>query len=91
MVGKKIIAMHKMFGKVKNVCGNCCHLIGNKGSYRKCELYGISRSEATDWALSWQACGAFNKLNLPYVDIYKSLPKDHKQDEPLEGQIEMEL
>lgn len=89
MAGKKLIAMHKMFGKVKKICGNCCHLKGDKGCYRKCELYGVSNSSATDWALSWQACGAFNLQNLPYTNIYKSLQHDKKSDEPIKGQLEM--
>ena len=89
---RKIMAMYDMFGRVKNVCGNCCHLKGDKGEYRKCEVYGISHSAATDWALGWQACGAFNLISVRERNLYKSLPRKIEfHDEPLEGQMEMHL
>lgn len=89
---RKRFAMYAMFGKVENVCGNCCHLKGEKGHHRKCEVYGISSSEATDWAISWQACGAFNLESITERNLYRVLPRQIVvSDKPLEGQMEMEL
>ena len=53
--------MYEIYGKADAKCRDCMHLYGDKGDYRKCLLYGKSASEATDWALSWQACGMFNQ------------------------------
>ena len=64
MQERKIHAMHKRFGTCGLLrCKGCCHLIGGKyhdRQYYKCELYGLSHSEATDWRLSYQACGMYN-------------------------------
>lgn len=86
---KKIIAMYEMFGKVDgHRCVECCHLKGGDETnvYFKCRLYGDSHSSATDWGKYWIACGAFNVLSLPYCNIYKSLPREAKHDEPIKGQ-----
>lgn len=89
---RKVLAMYDMFGRVKNVCGNCCHLKGDKGEYRKCEIYGVSRSAATDWAVSWQACGAFNLISATERNLYRSLPRKIEfHDEPLDGQVVIDL
>ena len=90
-MSRKIGAMHDMFGTVKDVCNNCCHLLGEKGGYRKCEIYGVSHSAATDWAISWQACGMFNVLNTKYANIYKSLPHNRPKEEEIEGQVRFDL
>jgi len=42
-------------------CGDCVHLVRRRGgtrSYLKCERYGITRSDASDWRKRWPACGA---------------------------------
>ena len=83
--------MHEMFGYSNNQCANCKHLITynwRDRNYFKCEVYGDSNSEATDWRKKYIACGLFNK-DTQEKDIYKRLwhkPKKPK-DEQIEGQI----
>ena len=62
---RKIDLMHQLFGKCDgHRCGECSNFVS--GRYhdtilRKCEVYGLTHSEATDWAKRWEACGMFNK------------------------------
>jgi hypothetical protein len=62
---RKIDAMHLYFGVTPGEhCKDCCHCISGQyrdKNYRKCEAYGMTHSEATDWAQSWLACGLYNK------------------------------
>lgn len=56
--------MHILFGTADGKCGDCKHFV--QGRYRdlnlkKCEIYGLTHSEASDWAKRWQACGCYNK------------------------------
>ena len=56
--------MIKHFGRnVHHRCGECSNFA--RGQYhgkwlQKCERYGLSHSEATDWAQKWPACGMFD-------------------------------
>ena len=63
MAVRKIELMHELFGTADGTCGDCsnlvCHIWDKR--YYKCKVYGISNSEATDWALRWQACGLKDK------------------------------
>jgi len=58
---RKIQLMHDLYGTTPGRrCGECCSFVS--GRYygrilRKCERYGLTHSEATDWAKSWEACG----------------------------------
>lgn len=98
MKARKIEAMHKRFGKDEaHKCRDCCHLIS--GDYRgrryhKCNLYGMSRSEATDWRLSYAACGAYNVPD-ENVDIWtpilEQVVRERNVELPIDGQIEMEV
>lgn len=67
--------MYSMFGKKSGEkCKTCKHLKGGINEYRKCRIYGQSASEATDWALSWDACGLWNrnyKGDIPLVNLVK--------------------
>ena len=62
---KKIDAMHQRFGKLDGKqCRDCSNFV--KGRYhnmmrQKCEVYGMTHSEASDWRQKWTACGQFNK------------------------------
>ena len=88
MVISKIDAMHKRFGKVEGKrCGDCCHLIERvyNNKYFKCEIYGLSRSTATDWAKKWVACGIWNKESEPNEG--RAMYVREKDDKPMEGQI----
>jgi len=56
--------MHTVFGRsYGNRCGDCCNFA--KGRYhdrilQKCVAYGLTHSEASDWAQRWDACGQYN-------------------------------
>lgn len=54
--------MYELFGKSEGLCKDCQHYIGYRYhdyNRRKCEVYGDTRSEASDWAGKWQACGLY--------------------------------
>lgn len=65
MALRKIDLMHHLYGQIEGKkCSECCHL--QSGRYHdtilhKCELYGLTHSEASDWRLKYTACGLFNK------------------------------
>lgn len=89
---KKIDLMHGMFGTSDGVCAECTHFV--KGWYhtrilRKCEIYGLTHSEATDWRQSYQACGLKNK-NTIHQNVYRCVKKQNEFPVVLEGQVEME-
>lgn len=101
MAKRKIDLMHKMFGKTEQVCKNCDHFLCDhflRGRYRdrvyrKCEVYGVTSSEASDWNAFYQACGLFNKP-YPYEGnpIIHCVTPDRKAEvdnEPLEGQLDL--
>jgi hypothetical protein len=98
-VPRKILAMYLHFGKLvtDKTCKNCCHLkkfCWRGKNYYKCQVYGISNSEATDWRLWYPACGAFNAVALKKRDLYKDLwhsSKENKDEEPLSGQIKFDV
>lgn len=97
---KNIEAMHILFGdsrgnKCKD-CSNLSHFMYHEKSYYKCKCYGISNSKATDFRLSYDACGMFNteyKGN-PVIDWKKYIDR-HSRKDPLknyecEGQLSIE-
>lgn len=87
----KIETMHNLYGHYDDKCKNCMHLIKEHGynkNYYKCEVYGISNSEATDWRLKYDACGLFNK-ETPHRNLYKVI-KPMKVQVVLDGQMEMQ-
>lgn len=64
----KIDKMYKLFGKSEHICKECKHFkkidtagIMARKSVQKCECYGITHSESSDWTQKWQACGLFNQ------------------------------
>lgn len=61
---KQIALMHKYFGRAYTErCGTCCNFVRDRYHDRilqKCERYGLTHSEASDWAQSWEACGVYN-------------------------------
>lgn len=85
---KKIDLMRSMFGRDEGTCKDCSHLVRKMHSraYYKCEVYGESASEATDWRLKYPACGLKNKFT-SYENVYK-LAKEEKSD-IAEGQISL--
>lgn len=99
MALRKIDLMHRQFGKCEgHTCGECNNL--REGRYhdkilRKCKVYGMTHSEASDWAKRWLACGLFNKPwdGKPIMQLVRPIRKDKEemQNTPLEGQISMEV
>ena len=60
----RLVKMHTAYGKgpAGATCKYCRHLIRIKPGanvFLKCELAGVSHSEATDWRAKWSACGKF--------------------------------
>ena len=98
MALRKIQAMHNEYGRVNgHMCSECCNLSSYTQSrtWYKCEAYGNSSSEATDWAKRNIACGMFNKpfdksQRLPLIEKLKREPRQ-SDEEPIEGQILMEV
>lgn len=92
MAIRKIDLMHQLFGEAEHLCKECDHFgrwrVGGATTVRKCEVYGRTRSEASDWKASYQACGLFNQ---PYdgPDVIRQVRPELKKKEdekPLEGQ-----
>lgn len=89
---QKIELMYRLFGRCNGqICGTCFHLKEKKRDriYRKCLVYGVSNSEATDWAKSWGACGMYCR-EYHGREIVFSVKKGNHEYVPLEGQIELE-
>lgn len=98
MAIRKIDIMHRQFGRIDDrQCGYCRNLAtidvhGKK--YRKCTVYGETSSEASDWAKYYPACGMYNTEyhGRPVIDLVKRRrPETKPEEEPIEGQMEMEV
>lgn len=89
---EKIGFMHARFGTAEGICKHCSNfqrwLAGNK-LVRKCRIYGVSHSEATDWNATFNACGMYNKDPGGIGNLYKERARKALQQLP--GQIAMEL
>lgn len=90
--------MHRAYGLHSGTCKDCPHLIGGEyhdRRYYKCRAYGVSRSEATDWRLSWRACGLIDipDLRPDFRPVLERIKHESKKAAPLpiEGQIKMEV
>lgn len=81
---KKNELMRQLFGACEgHVCKECSNFTTGRytdKTLRKCRVYGLTHSEASDWAGRWPACGMFNMRR--GGGRRTSLPP-----EPLEGQI----
>lgn len=86
--------MRRHFGETDAKCKDCRHLISGEWrgkTYHKCELYGMSHSEATDWRLSEKACGLYNmhvkrSTWMPVIDR-----ETLRYVEQIEGQTKMQF
>ena len=92
---KKRDKMHKLFGKSEHICKECKHFkkINTSGimarkSVQKCECYGITHSESSDWAQKWQACGLFNQPYNGKLLIDVRIPEIAEKTE-LDGQLRL--
>ena len=94
---RKIDLMHRQFGKTEGqICRDCSNLYRRRYSrtYIKCSVYGNSCSAATDWKVSYPACGMFNKEwngNEICRLVRTGGARAANETEPLEGQLVMEL
>ena len=93
---RKIDLMHQLFGKKTmykcKECNNLCSFRYRTKSLRKCKVYGITSSEASDWAYKYEACGMFNKEwnGNPIINLVKHSSKNKKEEEPpIDGQISL--
>ncbi len=96
MAVRKIDLMHQQFGVCAgHACRECSNLV--KGRYHdriltKCQVYGLTHSEASDWAGRWLACGMFNReyTGRPVIRLVMRGRREPKEpEEPLDGQISM--
>lgn len=90
---RKIEAMHAYYGNAPGFCRDCdnlCRKLWDK-TYYKCLAYGDSNSEATDWRISWTACGMLDKELpddwIPLIDRLKQEPRPKEPEPELEGQM----
>lgn len=96
--GRKIEAMYANFGAgpAEEECRTCSNLICARynRAYYKCRIYGNTASEASDWRVSWPACGMYNREMpegcLPVMDCVRGLRKRPREVKQIEGQTEME-
>ena len=92
---RKIELMHYLFGTKTGFCKDCEHFYRKQysGTYRKCEVYGDSCGEGTDWKATYLACGLYP--DMPYngrkvVELAKR-GKTKELESPLEGQIKIKV
>ena len=89
---RKIEEMHRRFGRRGyGKCKDCPHYTRYKyrdKPYRKCKVYGVTNSEASDWTGSWDACRLFDKeYNGPeIVGLWRDTPTERVE---CDGQMEM--
>ena len=89
---RKLEVMHRHFGIATGICSNCPHFrrYTFDKTYFKCEAYGLSHSEATDWRAKWQACGLINE-ELPdrWIPMIDKLEWTKEYTGPIDGQISL--
>lgn len=66
MLPHRIASMRRIHGADDaHRCGTCAHLVRvtstGRQMYSKCDQYGISASDATDWRQKWPACGLWSQ------------------------------
>lgn len=96
MALRKLELMHHLFGAdPAHTCGECFNMVcgryGNR-TLRKCAVYGLTHSEASDWAKKWVACGKFNQnyAGRPIINLVRpERGRIDPEDEPLENQISL--
>lgn len=90
---RKFDLMYNMFGRADGKCKDCKYYTSyryrNK-PYRKCEIYGVTCSEATDWKASSDACGLFPDKETEIRDVVRMVRGGAKKKEvQIEGQISL--
>lgn len=88
---RKIDLMHSLYGVIPSKkCKDCMHIKGGVNEYRKCRIYGVTASEASDWRLSYTACGLWNKVctgDMPIIKMNHGGAK--KEEEQIPGQMSL--
>ena len=91
---KKNELMRQLFGACEgHVCKECSNFTTGRYTDKtlsKCRVYGLTHSEASDWAGRWPACGMFNKeyTGQPIIEMRRGGGRrPSPPPEPLEGQI----
>ena len=89
---RKIEEMHKRFGRRGfGKCSDCPHYTRYKyrdTPYRKCEVYGATNSEASDWTGSWDACNLYDQeyKGPEIVTLWRDKPQERVE---CDGQMEL--
>lgn len=87
---RKIERMYKHFGRsCAGKCKDCGHFskFAHRGRiYRKCKVYGISASEATDWNSGFNACGLYPGKPYKGGAIVRLAERENRKKEQIEGQ-----
>ena len=87
---RKAELMYRLFGKADGHCRDCEHLVVYKHhdkTVRKCEVYGDTRSEATDWAGKYDACGLFPDKKYNGKPVVRTVRGERKHEADIEGQM----
>ena len=92
MYVSKIELMYELFGRSdsETVCAECKHfrrMNHHDKTYRKCEVYGITTSESSDWRSGYVACGLFNK---DFDGDKPVMGLAHNLDDQIPGQMSIE-
>lgn len=94
MAVNKDALMKKLYGICPGEkCEDCSHLhryLYHDRYYFKCDVYGETNSEASDWRKGYEACGLHNAETTEH-DIIRLVKPDRKAEllnEPLPGQID---
>lgn len=85
----KIDKMHRLFGVTQgHICKECSNLSKHRYDkiYNKCNCYGVSASQSTDWKVSNQACGLFNRNYMGRRAVEIRINEDKKS---IKGQMSL--
>lgn len=91
---RKLALMYREFGKAESgECKDCNYFlrINHHGKiYRKCQIYGVTLSDATDWLAHGHACGLFPDkpadVNAKVVRMVERMPSKEGQ---IQGQMNL--
>lgn len=91
---RKIDLMHREFGYVggMHICKECKNFIKYRYQgkpYKKCKVYGVTASAASDWANKYEACGMFNieYHGTPIINLVKRGRRSQDNEMQIDGQI----
>ena len=91
---RKINLMYWLFGKAGGVhtCKECSNFVQARyhtKTLRKCKVYGLTHSEASDWAQRYEACGMFDKEwhGNDIITLVRRGGVQPKEEQPIDGQI----